>query len=305
MLNGASPARGLRGRRRGTQFHPGRRRALPGPIRVIGHHPHPGEGAACAVVRTEHPPRSTSLPAGAALLPEARRTLASARAATDAVAAVEGLQRGTLTLGVMQAGWLFDLPGLLARYRTTYPGIAIKLQQASTAELASLLGAGTVDVTFASAGDESGPDVVSVPLVRSPLVVAVSRTDVPFNRRRSVALAGLADREQVSFPVGWGVRTLADRALRAAGIEPNVGLEVNDTNTLLDLAEAGLGVAVIPEAIARVRPNLHQLTIRDGSWYWTIAAHTVAPTPVNPAARALWEMLKAASRAGGATIAGR
>src|SRR4051794_7585423 len=42
-------------------------------------------------------------PAGAALVPEARRALASARAGADAVRAVEGLQRGTLSLGVMQA----------------------------------------------------------------------------------------------------------------------------------------------------------------------------------------------------------
>src|SRR5580658_4103475 len=50
-------------------------------------------------------------PAGTILLPEARRTLASARAAKDAVAAVEDVQRGTLTLGVVQSGWLFDLAG--------------------------------------------------------------------------------------------------------------------------------------------------------------------------------------------------
>src|SRR5580704_6085420 len=64
-------------------------------------------------------------PAGAALLPEARRTLASARAAADAVAAVEGLERGTLTLGVMQSVWLSGLPSLLAQYRSAYPGIEL------------------------------------------------------------------------------------------------------------------------------------------------------------------------------------
>src|SRR5437762_2370234 len=55
--------------------------------------------------------------AGQALLGEARRTLASAHAAADAVAAIEGLRRGTLTLGIMQASSLFGLPRLLARYR--------------------------------------------------------------------------------------------------------------------------------------------------------------------------------------------
>ena len=66
-----------------------------------------------------------------------------------------------------------------------------------------------------------------------------------------MALADLAACEQVGFPLGWGVRTLTDSALRFAGVVSQVNLEVNDTNTLLDLLEAGLGVALIPEAIGR------------------------------------------------------
>jgi DNA-binding transcriptional LysR family regulator len=229
-------------------------------------------------------------PAGAALLGEARRTLASARAAADAVASVEGLQRGTLTLGIMQASSLFDLGGLLARFRATYPGIRLKLHQASSAELARLLRDGTLDMTFATV-DEPASDIVTFLLVQSPLVV-VSKRDDMVGRQGSVALAALADYEQVGFPQGWGVRTLADNAMRSADHEPRVDLEVNDTSTLLDLVEAGLGVAVIPDAIARLRPNLREITISDGSWYWTIAAQAVAPMPVNPAARALWEMLQ-------------
>jgi len=233
-------------------------------------------------------------PAGAALLPEARRTLASARAAADAVAAVEGLTRGTLTLGVMQSGWLFDLAGLLARYRAAYPGVRLKLEHASTAELGRLLHEGTVDMTFATELNGSSTDVVSLPLVRSPLVVCTS--DDSFGRRRTVALATVAERAQVGFPPGWGVTTLVDRVLHSAGIKPRVDLEVNDTNTLLDLVEAGLGVALIPEAIARLRPNLHQLAITDGRWDWIIGAQVLAPAPANPAARALWAMLTTVPR---------
>ena len=229
-------------------------------------------------------------PAGVALLAEARRTLASARAATDAVAAIEGLQRGTLTLGIMQASSLIDLGGLLARYRATYPGIRLTLQQSSSAELIQHLRDGTLDMTFASV-DDPAPDIVSFPLVHSPLVI-VSNSDAIVDHRESMALAAIADHEQVGYPLGWGVRMLADSAMRSVGSEPRVDLEVNDTSTLLDLVEAGLGVAVIPEVIARLRPNLRRVTTSDGSWYWSIAAQALAPMPVNPAARALWEMLR-------------
>jgi DNA-binding transcriptional LysR family regulator len=178
---------------------------------------------------------------------------------------------------------------LLARYRATYPGIKLRLHHESTTELGRLLHEGALDIAFATAFDEASPDVVSIPLVRSPLVACT--TDDTLARQDTITLAALAERERVGFPAGWGVTILVDRALRAAGIEPKVDLEVNDTNTLLDLVEAGFGVAIIPEAIARLRPNLHQITITDGGRHWTIGAQALAPAPANPAARALWASL--------------
>jgi DNA-binding transcriptional LysR family regulator len=230
-------------------------------------------------------------PAGSALLPEARRTLASARAAEDAVVAIEGLRHGTLNLGVVQAASLFDLAGLLARYHAAYPGIQLNLRHASSADLVQFVHDGTLDLTFATATDERDDDLLTMPLVRSPLV-ALCRRDDEWRGRDSVALATVAEREQVGFPVGWGVRTLVDRAMRSAGLEPSTNLEVNDSDTLLDIVEAGLGVAIVPEGIVRVRPNLRTITISTGSWYWIIGAHVIAPGPVNPAARALWTMLR-------------
>ncbi|HKH87345.1 MAG TPA: LysR substrate-binding domain-containing protein [Acidimicrobiales bacterium] len=138
----------------------------------------------------------------------------------------------------------------------------------------------------------SSSDVVSIPLVRSPLVVCA--TDGAFGRRRTIALTTVAERAQVGFPPGWGVTTLVDRVLRSVGIEPRVDLEVNDTDTLLDLVEAVVGIAIIPEAIAQLRPSLDRLAITDGKWQWTVGAQVLAPAPANPAARALWTMLTTA-----------
>lgn len=229
--------------------------------------------------------------AGEALLVEARRTLASAHAAADAVAAVEGVRRGTLTLGVMQATRLFDLPGLLARYRRAYPGIGLRLRQASSAELGRFLGQHRVDVVFRAGADESSADLVSIPLARSPLVVACN-DDHPLADDKRVTLRRLTGVELVGYPLGWGVRALTDRALRTRGVDPHYAFEVNDTETLLDLLEVGLGAALLPDAVATSRgARLRRLQIAGRTWDWTISAQTLAPGPPNPAARALWAML--------------
>lgn len=230
-------------------------------------------------------------PGGQALLSEARRTLASARHAADAVAAVEGVERGTLTLGVLQASTLVDLPGLLRRYRKTYPGIHIAFRQASTAELGRLLTDREVDVIFTTEPDDKPPEIVSIPLLRTPLVIAFSSDD-PLAGRWAIPLKALGDRPQVGFPPEWGIRILADKAMTDAGVQPNYEFEVNDTNTLLDLVEGGLGVTVMAQALVELlRPQLGWAPIKGRQWDWVIAAQALAPTPPNPAARALWEML--------------
>jgi DNA-binding transcriptional LysR family regulator len=229
--------------------------------------------------------------AGEALLAEARRTLASADAAADAVAAVEGLRRGTLRLGIMQATSLFDLAGLLARYRGAHPGIELRLQQASASELGRLLVEHSVDIIFGAGLDESEA-LVSIPLATSPLVVACTAEHAVAGNA-TVGLRALAGSALVGFPPGWAVRAVSDLAFRSQGVEPQYAFEVNDTQTLLDLVEAGLGVAVLPEAIVSSRgARLRQIGIRGRRWDWTIAAQALAPGPTSPAARAMWSMLE-------------
>jgi DNA-binding transcriptional LysR family regulator len=230
-------------------------------------------------------------PAGQALLSEARRTLASARHAADAVAAIEGVEQGTLTLGVLQASTLINLPGLLQRYRKAHPGIHLAFRQASTVELGRLLADREVDVIFTTESDDTPPEFLSIPLLRTPLVIAFS-TDDALAGRWAIPLKALGDRAQVGFPPGWGMRILTDMAMTDAGVQPNYEFEVNDTNTLLDLVEGGLGVTVIAEALVELlRPQLGWVPIKGRQWDWVIAAQALAPTPPNPAARALWEML--------------
>src|SRR5262245_46069035 len=65
--------------------------------------------------------------AGRALLTEANRTLASAAAAREAVDAVRGLVRGSLSVGSEQCLGVIDLPPLLASFRRAHPGVEISL----------------------------------------------------------------------------------------------------------------------------------------------------------------------------------
>ncbi|MEV1204335.1 LysR family transcriptional regulator, partial [Microbispora rosea] len=67
-------------------------------------------------------------PEGRALLVEARRALAASDAARDAVAAVQGLLRGSLSIGSLQCLHAVNLPAVLAGFVESHPGLDIRLR---------------------------------------------------------------------------------------------------------------------------------------------------------------------------------
>src|SRR5882757_1501574 len=188
-------------------------------------------------------------PAGQALLIEARRALSASNAAKDAVAAVQGLLRGTLSIGSLQCLHAVHLPTLLARFLTAHPGLEILLRQGGSDELVELVRTGRLDVAFVSRPARFPEDVVISALDSEPLVLACAPGH-PLATPTAVKLADLTEEQFVDFPPDWGTRDLADRVLAAAGVERRVALEVTDVHSLLDLVACGLGVALVPRSFS-------------------------------------------------------
>src|SRR5882757_7843025 len=100
-------------------------------------------------------------PAGHALLVEARRALNATDAARDAVAAVQGLIRGSLAVGSLQCLHVVHLPAVLARFHTAHPGVEIRLRHGGSNELADQVRTGRLDLAFVSLPMRAADDVTT------------------------------------------------------------------------------------------------------------------------------------------------
>jgi DNA-binding transcriptional LysR family regulator len=171
--------------------------------------------------------------AGLALLPEARRTLAAAAAAGDAVAAVQGLLRGTLAVGTMQIlPPAVDLVAVLGRFHAEHPGVELRLRQAGTGTLLEEVAAGALDLALVAPVGRPPTRLVVRRLASDPLLVACAPAH-PLASRGQLDLADLAGEPFVDFQPDWGLRMLVDQQLAAAGLDRHTALEVNDLPTLL------------------------------------------------------------------------
>jgi DNA-binding transcriptional LysR family regulator len=223
-------------------------------------------------------------PAGRVLLVEARRALSATDAAKDAVAAVQGLLRGSLAIGSLQCLHVVHLPAVLGRFLAEYPGLEIRLRQGGSAELIEQVRAGRLDVAFVSRPARCPDDVVVGPLASEPLVLACA-PDHPLAARVEVGLAELRGEQFVDFLPDWGTRDLVDSALAAAGVDRHVSLEVTDVHSLLDMVTFGLGVALVPQSFAAKTDQVRFVGLSGTVPAWETI--TVTGDPTSAAAAAL------------------
>jgi DNA-binding transcriptional LysR family regulator len=239
--------------------------------------------------RTTHSVQLTD--AGTALVVEARRTLAAAEAARDAVAAVRGGVRGTVRIGIMHSLGLIDLAALLTHYHREHPEVSLVPSPAEggSVELARDVADGKLDLAFASlpAGHPAGLEVRR--LAAEEMLLACP-PEHPLARRRRIALAELAGERFVDYPLGWGTRTSVDRLFAEAGVGREISVEVGDVPTVTELVRAGFGFAFVsPSTVADSR----QVTLRRVRPHpeFSVSLVTSTTRPVSAAARALIELV--------------
>ncbi|HEV7625866.1 MAG TPA: LysR family transcriptional regulator [Streptomyces sp.] len=227
--------------------------------------------------------------AGRALLGEATRTLASMRAAKEAVAAVQGLLRGTLSVGTEQCIAGVHVPRLLARFRAEHPEVEIRLRQAGSAQLAESVAAGRLDLAFVALCAPPPQGVRLVPITEEPLIL-LCHPGHPLAGDGEPRWADLKGEALVDFQSDWGVRQLTDRSFAAAGVERQVALEVNDVHSMIELVEQGLGVAVVPRHFAH-KPQasgLCAVPLAEGPQpVWEVSVAIPDGDAASPAAREL------------------
>jgi len=190
-------------------------------------------------------------PAGAALLPEARRLLRDADALQAGARQLASGEVGTLALGFISVAAYNLLPDLAPQFRRRHPGIRLALREATSDVQLAALAQGELDVGLVlPPADGAGLDYA--PLLADTLVAAV-----PAGRagRGPIALATLRDEPFILFPraVGTSLYDAIVGACRRAGFAPRVDQEAIQMQTIVSLVAARMGVALVPGALVDLR----------------------------------------------------
>ncbi|MBS0267899.1 MAG: LysR family transcriptional regulator [Proteobacteria bacterium] len=239
--------------------------------------------------------------AGRVLYEKALQIIAGAQEARRAVAAINGLQRGSLSIGTCASlNAFFDLPLLLGEFRGLHPDVEIRLCHSTAANLMGKVKDGSIDLAFLPLYEKSR-EIVSMPIASDRLIVA-HPLDHPLAGRECVSLHSLAGETFVDFQLDQGTRRIVDRAFASINVSRKTALEVGDVQVLLDLVARGFGIALVPHTFVMARaanstvPKIGITALRKPAIRWDLVAvfggRAGAAQSRNPAVAAFTEVLK-------------
>ncbi len=197
--------------------------------------------------------------AGEAALAAARRMLREAGELARELADGEGLAKGRIAIGTIDAASSYVLPPVFSRFHERYPGVEIYLEVTATAHLLRLLRAGSLELVVGTLPVARGGDLEVYPIFRERLFL-IAPPAHPIVHARRPAARDLADEPFISFHAGATTRRIVEEELARHGVAPRVTITTDSPEAIRSLVAAGLGLAVLPERV--VRDDVHRGAVR-------------------------------------------
>ena len=207
--------------------------------------------------------------AGRAFLPHAEALLASRQDGIEAVRALRGGDRGTVTLALVGTLASTMLTEQLRSFHESFPAIDLRVRTALSREVSELVRRG--DATLGLRYDpDPDPELVSATLYHESMVVVCSPRH-RLARARRVRPAALARERWITFPPRPGpgrepYATLLEQRLAGWGLGDAEFLHIDSLTAQKRMVEAGFGVALLSESSVDEelrRRSLYALRMRD------------------------------------------
>lgn len=166
-----------------------------------------------------------------------------------------GMEAGSLRMSTLTSAAATIVPLAITEFRRRLPKVELSVSMADPSIVLGLLRGGDVELALNNdASHRDLPDIEVVHLFDEPMLIALP-SQHRLARRRRLALPDLAGERWM-----LGTTTACPDASRfigscvRAGFEPEIAFHNDDYTAILGFVGAGVGVAPVPEMVARNAP---------------------------------------------------
>lgn len=180
---------------------------------------------------------------GRVLAGHAAQALASLAAGEQELAALAGLQTGTIRLGASTAPGAYLLPDTLGCFRRDFPGVNVQVEIAASGEILRRLLAGRIELAIV--GAEQADDRIALEPFLSDEIVGVAKPGLVETTNGTLAPKKLTELTLLCREPDSSSRARVERELREIGVQPASVWELGSTEAAKRAVREGLGVAFL------------------------------------------------------------
>lgn len=197
--------------------------------------------------------------AGAEFRVHATRALKEVEAGRMALADLNGLRSGRLTVGAFPTFLNTVVPATVAAFSRAYPGVTVVVRDLRAGPIEEQLLSGELDLGIAF-HPTTQEEIETEPLFDERLLLVVGPAH-PLAGRRSIAMKALSRVPLALLPRSFATRRMIDESLRSIGVRIDIRVEMDSVESLLGVCRHGDLASIVPERAARQAPDLHALAI--------------------------------------------
>lgn len=197
---------------------------------------------------------------GEFLLRQSRRLLDDANLLVDQARSLIGGETGLLRIAATPHVIAGVLAPFVSQHMARHPGVEVQLLEGGAASQPTRLERGEAHLAIMPAGDSRLHGRLLYPVY----ALAVLRAEAGLAGRRTLDVSTLANKPVLLLRREFGTREWFDAACASAHFRPHIRLESSAPQTLVELAGAGYGVAIVPSTVSiqvasvSVLPLVHQ-----------------------------------------------
>jgi DNA-binding transcriptional LysR family regulator len=207
---------------------------------------------------------------------------------------IKEMDRGLLTIGCTKAYAKHIMPSIVSVFHRAYPNIRIILEEGSSMAMINSLKEFKNEIIVVAQMDIKDPRIQFVPFSQEEIVVIMA-VDHPFSRKKEITFHDIENEPIILKGTGSGTRRKVAELYSDNKVVPNVFMESNNTEFIINLVERGEGLSFLVKPSVEQKVNEKKIVmhrLKDIRLFLDVSLGFSKINPLSPAASAFYEVIK-------------
>ncbi|CCK79757.1 LysR family transcriptional regulator [Desulfobacula toluolica] len=207
---------------------------------------------------------------------------------------IKELNQGLLELGCTKAYAKHIMPSIISVFHRAYPKIKIILQEGSSMTMIKSLLEFENEVVVVAQMEVTDPKIQFIPFSLEEIVIILP-VNHPLNRKKEIEFNDIALEPVIMRGQGSGTRKKIMDLYKKHNATPNIFMESNNTEFIMNLVERGDGISFLVKPAIDHKTKEKKLisrSLKNTRIFLNVSFAYIKNTPLSPAAKAFFDVFK-------------